>query len=95
MNTYLENRVNGISVRFDLTEDFLSKEEVNIDGEVSKNDGEVTRKMKANLMKKKNVDKTKIVNLVNSFLPEDIRAHGMKLVTKGFCIRKRAGSRLY
>jgi tRNA U38,U39,U40 pseudouridine synthase TruA len=71
------------------------KENINLEAELPKNANEEIRKMKYNLLLKKNVDKEKIIKLVNSYLPGDIRAHGMKLVSKGFCIRKKASSRLY
>jgi tRNA U38,U39,U40 pseudouridine synthase TruA len=78
-----------------LHEDFVLKENINLEAEIPKNANEEIRKMKLALLMKKNVDKERIVKLVNSFLPADIRAHGMKLVSKGFCIRKKATSRLY
>lgn len=87
--------VNGVSVRFDLSEDFVIKENINLEAELPKNANEDTRKMKLSLLMKKNVDKERIVKLVNEHLPPDVRAHGMKLVSKGFCIRKKASSRLY
>ena len=75
---------NAIAVKLQISKELLKD---------SAYDSEVVRFNK--LEDKKRVDILKVVNLINSNLPADIRVYTLKLVTQGFDVRKMARSRIY
>ncbi|CAD8178392.1 unnamed protein product [Paramecium pentaurelia] len=75
---------NSIAVKLCINKEFFKDD-------IQQNEEEVLSKLKD----KAKVDYGKVLNVINSNLPNDIKVHSIKLVTQGFDVRKNARYRFY
>lgn len=99
---------NFVNCKLALTSNFLLKDEQNpeapgeipaeVSGEGEKTEGEKTESKDQEVSKlkdKERIDWKKLVNVINSNLPDSIRIHTTKRITKVFDVKLSARSRIY
>jgi len=81
---------NFVNCKLAITEKFLKRDETE-DVEENKNEPQEVDKVKD----KEKIDWEKVINVINSNLPDSIRVHTIKKITKVFDVKLSARSRIY